>query len=141
MIPVTKDVRIDEEDIRFLFIRSSGPGGQKVNKVSTAVQLRFDVGRSSLPVEVRKRLAKIAGHRMTQEKVLIIEARRFRTQAQNRRDALERLIAFVRRAATKPKPRIRTRPPLASREKRIENKRRRGEIKRQRREGAERVWD
>jgi ribosome-associated protein len=141
MIPVTKDISIDEEDIRFAFIRSSGPGGQKVNKVSTAVQLRFDLARSCLPAEVRKRLAGIAGHRMTKEKVLIIEARQRRTQAQNRRDALERLIAFIRRAATKPKPRIRTRPPLASREKRLETKRRRGEIKRQRREGTEKARD
>jgi ribosome-associated protein len=141
MIPITKDILIDEDDIRFTFIRSSGPGGQKVNKVSTAVQLRFDPARSSLPAEVRKRLASIAGRRMTRGKVLVIEARRFRAQGQNRRDALNRLVALIRRAATRPQPRIRTRPPLAAREKRIENKRRRGELKRQRRKGTKRAWD
>ena len=141
MIPITEDLAVDEKNIRFEFIRSSGPGGQKVNKVSTAVQLRFDLAGSSLPGDVRKRLTRLAGHRMTQEGVLIIVARRLRTQAQNRRDALERLVELIRRAATKPKPRLRTRPPLASKERRMESKRRRGEIKRQKRVGAERLWD
>ena len=141
MIPITRDLSVDESNIRFEFIRSSGPGGQRVNKVSTAVQLRFDLTSSPLPADVRKRLARLAGHRITQEGVLTIEARRFRAQAQNRRDALERLVELIRKAASKPKPRLRTRPPLASKEKRIERKRRRGEIKRQRREEAGKIWD
>lgn len=136
MIPITKDIALDEDDICFNFIRSSGPGGQKVNKVSTAVQLRFDAAGSSLPTEVRKRLERLAGHRITQEGVLIIDARRYRTQAQNRRDALERLVEIIRKAAAKPKPRLRTQPPLAAKERRMESKRRRAEIKRQRRVGA-----
>ncbi len=141
MIRITNDIALDENDICFDFIRSSGPGGQKVNKVSTAVQLRFDAAGSSLPAEVRKRLGRLAGHRMTQEGVLIIDARRHRTQAQNRRDALERLVELIRKAATKPKPRLRTRPPLAAKERRMESKRRRGEIKRQRRARAAGLWD
>lgn len=139
MIPITGDLAVDENNISFKFIRSSGPGGQKVNKVSTAVQLRFDVAGSSLPVDIRKRLAGLAGHRMTQEGVLIIKARRFRTQAQNRQDALVRLVELIRRAATKPKPRLHTKPSLASKEKRIGSKRRRGEIKRQRMAASERL--
>lgn len=138
MIQVTDTIAIREEEIQEDFIRASGPGGQNVNKVATAVQLRFDVLHSpSLPEDVRERLLRLAGKRMTREGVLLIEARRFRTQEQNRRDALERLIAWVRTAAEKPKPRRKTRPTAASRERRLQEKRRRGEIKRIRRPAKE----
>jgi len=134
MIEVTPHISIDEQEISMDFIRTSGPGGQNVNKVSSGVQLRFDVRNSpSLPEEVRQRLEKIAGQRMTNDGVLVIEAQRYRTQEQNRADAFGRLIGLVRRAAEKPKPRRPTRPSAASRRKRLEAKRRRAEIKRWRR--------
>lgn len=134
MIQITPTIAIDEREIQQEFIRASGPGGQNVNKVATAVQLRFDVRASpSLPAEVRERLLHLAGKRMTAEGVLIIEARRYRTQARNRQDALERLAALVRRAAEKPRPRRQTSPTPASRRQRLEAKRHRGEIKRTRR--------
>lgn len=134
MIQITPIIAIDEGEIQEEFIRASGPGGQNVNKVASAVQLRFDVAHSpSLPEEVRQRLVHLAGRRMTDEGVLIIEARRFRTQARNRQEALQRLVALIRRAAEKPKVRRRTSPPPASRLKRLETKRHRGEMKRLRR--------
>ncbi len=132
MIPITRNLAIDENAIRFVFIRSSGPGGQKVNKAATAVQLRFDVARSSLPADIQKRLARLAGEKINQEGVLIFDARRFRSQEQNRRDAQERLVELIRRAVQKPKPRLRTKPTAASQERRLEEKRRRGVLKRQR---------
>jgi ribosome-associated protein len=137
MIRIGRKLAIDENAIRFVFIRSSGPGGQKVNKASTAVQLRFDVAGSFLPAEVQKRLARLAGKKINQEGILIIDARRFRSQEQNRRDAVTRLVELVRRAAAKPKPRLPTRPTAASKERRLADKRRRKEIKRQRRLIAE----
>jgi ribosome-associated protein len=131
MIRVTRRIALDEGEVRFAFVRSSGPGGQNVNKVATAVQLRFDVRRSpSLPEDVRERLIRLAGRRVTGEGVLVLEARRFRTQERNRRDALERLLQWIRRAAQPPKVRRPTRPPAASREQRREEKRRRSETKR-----------
>lgn len=134
MIRVTETIAIGEDEIKEEFIRGSGPGGQNVNKVATAVQLRFDVAlSSSLSEEVRGRLLRLSGRRITKEGVLIIEARRFRTQEANRQDALNRLIELIRRAAEKPKPRLKTKPSAASRERRLEAKRRRSEIKRQRR--------
>ncbi|MDY6950416.1 MAG: alternative ribosome rescue aminoacyl-tRNA hydrolase ArfB [Thermodesulfobacteriota bacterium] len=134
MIKVTSTISIDEREVQEVFIRASGPGGQNVNKVATAVQLRFEVGKSlSLPDDVRKRLIRLAGRRMTEGGVLIIEARRFRTQEQNRQDAMERLVQWVRRAAEKPKPRRKTRPTLESKRRRLEAKRRRAETKRMRR--------
>jgi ribosome-associated protein len=131
MIRVTPDIFIGERELKLDFIRSSGPGGQNVNKVATAVQLRFDVFRSpSLPEDVRRRLVRIAGKKVSKEGVLLIDARRFRTQERNRQDAVDRLIHWVRRAAEKPKKRIKTKPTLSSRERRLEGKRQRSETKR-----------
>ena len=131
MIRVTPDILIRETELKLDFIRSSGPGGQNVNKVATAVQLRFDVSRSpSLPEDVRRRLVRIAGKKVSKEGVLLIDARRFRTQERNRQDAVDRLIQWVRRAAEKPKKRIKTKPTLSSRERRLERKRQRSETKR-----------
>ena len=130
MIQITPAIKIDESEIQESFIRASGPGGQNVNKVATSVQLRFDVaGSPSLPDEVRKRLISLAGNRITGDGILIIEARRFRTQIQNREDATGRLVNLIRRAAQRPPIRRRTRPTLASKERRLESKRRSGETK------------
>jgi ribosome-associated protein len=132
-IPVTPEIALDEEEIRYEFIRASGPGGQKVNKSSSAVQLRFDVRSSpSLPEEVRSRLAALAGRRLSEEGILVIEAKRFRSQDRNRRDALERLIGLIRQAARRPRRRRPTRPGAAARQRRLEEKRRRSALKRQR---------
>ncbi len=133
MIPITPEISIDDSAIEERFIRASGPGGQNVNKVATAVQLRFDVANAaSLTDDVRARLMRLAGRRMTTEGVLVIEAQRFRTRERNRADALARLTALIRRAAEPPKPRRRTRSPRASKTRRLETKRRRGTIKRTR---------
>jgi ribosome-associated protein len=137
MIQITNTIAIDESNIQEEFIRASGPGGQNVNKVATAVQLRFDVRNSSLPSDVRARLARLAGKRITEDGILIIEARRFRTQERNRQDALQRLIELVRKAAEKPKPRRKTKPPLASKQRRLESKRHRSKIKKMRRFDAD----
>lgn len=134
MIRVNAKISIDEREIAESFVRASGPGGQNVNKLSTAVQLRFDVRHSpSLPPDVAARLERLAGSRLTREGVLVIIAQRHRTQARNRQDALARLIDLIRRAAVPPMPRRPTKPTAAARERRIEGKKRRGGIKQLRR--------
>ena len=134
MLQITPTLALDEREIHEEFIRASGPGGQNINKVSTAVQLRFDVERSpSLPEDVRRRLMALARSRITGEGVLILTARQFRTQAQNRQAAQTLLIDLIRQAAQPPKPHLKTRPTLGSKRRRIESKRHRSEVKRLRR--------
>ena len=131
MIQITDAIAIAEREIEESFVRASGPGGQNVNKLATAVQLRFDVRHSpSLPEDVRARLERLAGRRLTQEGVLIITARRHRTQERNRQDALDRLVELVQRAARPPTPRRATRPSAAARQRRLDVKQRRGAVKR-----------
>jgi ribosome-associated protein len=130
MIRITDQVSIDEREIEESFIRASGPGGQNVNKLATAVQLRFDARRSpSLPNDVSVRLQQLAGSRLTNDGVLIITAQRFRTQDRNRADALERLTALIAQAAVAPTPRRATKPTKASKARRLESKKRRSGVK------------
>lgn len=129
MIKITKHILIDEEEVHFDFIRASGAGGQNVNKVATAVQLRFDLLSSSLPEEVKKRLIKIIGKRLTKNGELVIEAKRFRTQHQNRDDAVNRLAKLIDKACQKPKIHLKTQPPKVAKEKRLLGKKKHGEKK------------
>jgi ribosome-associated protein len=134
MLEIAPGILVDESELRVEFVRASGPGGQNVNKLATAVQLRWDVAATAaLPEAAKLRLRRLAGRRMTAEGALVIEARRYRTQEQNRQDALERLKTLVERALQPPKPRKATRPSAAARQKRLEAKKKRGEIKRLRR--------
>ena len=130
MIRIDHRISIDERELEERFIRASGPGGQNVNKLATAVQLRFDVRHSpSLPAQVRTRLERLAGRRLTRDGVLVISAQRHRTQERNRQDALERLIALIQRAAVAPVPRRPTKPTAGARERRLQSKKHRGSIK------------
>ena len=134
MLVITPEILIPDNEIEEAFIRASGPGGQNVNKVATAVQIRFDVRSSvSLPQDVRDRLLKLAANRITTDGILVIEAKRFRTQERNRQDARDRLQALILRAAVPPKRRKKTRAPESVNLDRLDNKKRRGRLKRQRR--------
>ena len=130
MMEITPTFNIDERELQFDFVRASGPGGQNVNKVATAVQLRFDVTHSTLPEEAKKRLMQLAGKRMSTEGILLIEAKRFRTQEQNRADALQRFIELVQKALIPPKARKKTKPTAVSKLKRLEAKRIKADTKR-----------
>jgi ribosome-associated protein len=129
-LPISPTLSLDPSEIGLSFIRASGPGGQNVNKVATAVQLRFDLGNSpSLPPPVKARAARLAGSRLTADGVIVLTADRFRTQAANREDAIGRLIALLKEAAIPPKPRRKTRPTFASKQKRLEHKAQRSGVK------------
>ena len=134
MIEVSSTVKIDESEIQIDFIRAAGPGGQNVNKVATAAQLRWNLrATAALALDVKERLIKLAGSRVTEEGILIIEARRYRTQEQNRLDAIQRLVALVQKALVEPKQRKKTRPSVTSSAARVDEKKRRGAVKRTRR--------
>jgi ribosome-associated protein len=137
VIRITDNIALDEAEIEERFVRSSGPGGQNVNKVASAVELRFDVRASSLPADVKDRLIGLAGHRVTSDGVLLIDSREHRTQLENRVAARARLVALLQHAARRPKTRRPTKPRAAAREKRLASKKRRGEIKAGRRRGSE----
>ena len=137
MIRIDNRIELDENELEFSFIRASGPGGQNVNKVSSAVRLRFDIGHSpSLPDDVRSRLIRLAGRRVTEQGELIITAQNHRSQERNRQEALDKLIDLIKRAAVPPVPRRPTRPTAGSRKRRLESKIRRGTIKRLRGKGS-----
>ncbi|HEX7555496.1 MAG TPA: alternative ribosome rescue aminoacyl-tRNA hydrolase ArfB [Leptolinea sp.] len=134
MIEVTPSVSIDDNELQLDFIRASGPGGQNVNKVATSVQLRFDIRHSpSLDLETKERLIKLAGRRVTEDGILMIEAKRYRTQEQNRVDAIRRLITWIQKALEKPKERKATRPSVSAKAARVDDKKKHGEVKRMRR--------
>lgn len=132
MVEIEPGLQIDERELDFRFVRAAGPGGQNVNKVATAVQLRFDLQRSALPAPIKSRLIRIAGRQISSRGILVIEARRFRTQAANRSDAIRRLAALLRRASKQPKTRTATEPSRAARARRLQSKKRRSRIKKQR---------
>ncbi|WP_309773329.1 alternative ribosome rescue aminoacyl-tRNA hydrolase ArfB [Nitrobacter vulgaris] len=129
MLRITRNIAIDENDVEISFIRASGPGGQNVNKLSTAAQLRYDTRRLALAPDIAARLVRLAGQRLTKDGVIVIHAQRFRTQERNRADATDRLIELLREAAIRPTPRRATKPTLGSKQRRLESKKRRGDVK------------
>jgi ribosome-associated protein len=129
MLRISRDIAIDENDLDIAFVRASGPGGQNVNKLSTAAQLRYDIARANLPPDMRARFVRIAGTRLTKDGVVVIHAQRFRTQERNRQDAVDRLLEMLREASIRPVPRRATKPTFASKQRRLEGKKRRSDVK------------
>lgn len=129
MLRIARDIVLDENDLDISFVRASGPGGQNVNKLSTAAQLRYDIARAELAPDVRERFERIAGQRLTKDGIVVIHAQRFRTQERNRQDAIDRLVAMLREASIRPTPRRATRPTFASKQRRLEGKKRRADVK------------
>ena len=136
MLRISRDLTIDEDDLDISFVRASGPGGQNVNKLATAAQLRFDTRRITLAEDVAARLDRLAGQRMTKDGVIVIHAQRFRTQERNRADAIDRLVELLKEASIRPTPRRATRPTLGSKHRRLEGKKRRGDVKAKRGRGG-----
>ena len=136
MLRVSRDLTIDENDIDIGFVRASGPGGQNVNKLSTAAQLRFDTRKITLPDDASLRLTRLAGQRMTKDGVIVIHAQRFRTQERNRADATDRLVELLRQATVRPTPRRPTKPTFGSKQRRLDGKKRRSDIKARRGSGG-----